>query len=106
MSASAIPAPERSLEQRMAALNRANVIRVTRADWKRRARRGEVSVRAVLADPPELFESMKVLELLMAQPHVGRVKASKMLRIVNCSPSKTVGGLTMRQRVELAAWLG
>jgi hypothetical protein len=97
--------PERSLAQKREALLKANVVRTTRADWKKAAARGEVSVRAVLVDPPELFGAMKVLDLLMAQPHVGRVKALKMLRVASCSPAKTVGGLSMRQRVELAAWL-
>lgn len=98
--------PERTAAQRMSALMVANRIRVTRADWKKRARRGEVSVRACLLDPPAEFGSMKVLDLLLAKPHVGRVKALKMLRIVGVSPAKTVGGLTTRQRVELAALLG
>lgn len=102
---SVISAPERSLDQRMNALERANEVRTTRADWKKAAARGEVSVRAVLEDPPELFRSMRILDLLLAQPHVGRVKALKMLRVATVSPAKTVGGLTMRQRVELAALL-
>jgi hypothetical protein len=98
-------APERSLEQRRLALLRANVIRSARAEWKRQAHRGEVSVRDMLLEPGELFESMKIIDLLLARPKVGRVKATTMLRIAATSPTKTLGGLTVRQRGELARLL-
>ena len=98
-------APDRTLTQRLTALEEANRIRVGRADWKKAVKRGEADVRSVLLDPPPLFTTMKVLELLMAQRSLGKVKANKMLRVTGISPSKTVGGLTARQRNELAAFL-
>ncbi len=43
--------------------------------------------------------------MLLALPKVGRVKATKTLDSCRVSPSKTFGGLTDRQRAELASRL-
>ena len=42
--------------------------------------------------------------MLLAVPKYGRVKANKMLQTCRISPSKTIGGLSERQRTELV-WL-
>lgn len=99
-------APERSREQRMEALKSANRVRVYRAGLKREVAAGRRSAVDVLARPEELVETMKVVELLLAVPKVGRVKAHSMLRRHQVSPSKTVGGLSSRQRAALVAELG
>lgn len=95
-------APARSLEQRMEALLKANEVRSYRAVLKRDLKAGRVSLLDVIAAPPEEVDTAKVLDLLMASPKIGRVKAMKLLGQVKASPSKTVGGLSRRQRVELA----
>lgn len=95
-------APARSLEQRMDALARANEIRSARAREKQRIRReGLGRALAVLADPPARFETMKVWDLLIVIPGLGRVKVNRMLTVARISPSKTLGGMTERQRAEL-----
>ena len=94
-------APERSLNQRMDALTRANEIRTQRAQLKRDLKAGRVSIAALLADPPPYLETAKVLDMLLAVPKVGRVKANKVLTQCRVSPSKTIGGLSERQRAEL-----
>ena len=99
-------APERSYDQRIAALGRANEIRTHRAELKRDMKRGRAQVRDVLLEPDEKVHSMKVFELLLAAPKVGRVKANKILLRSKISPSKTVGGLSERQRREIAAIIG
>jgi hypothetical protein len=43
--------------------------------------------------------------MVLALPKVGRVKATKILQSCRVSPSKTFGGLSERQRAELAARL-
>lgn len=98
--------PERSLAQRMSALGKANRNRIRRADTKKAIGRRELSLDEVLdliVDPPEWMEAMKVLPLLLALPKVGRVKANKVLQSCRISPSKTLGGLSDRQREELVA---
>ena len=98
-------APERSRVQRMEALQRANDIRTRRAQLKRDLRAGTVSIHQMLADPPEYLATAKVVDMLLAVPKYGRVKANKVLQQCRISPSKTVGGLSDRQRTELVAHL-
>jgi hypothetical protein len=43
--------------------------------------------------------------MLLAVPKVGRVKATKILHSCRVSPGKTFGGLSERQRAELAGRL-
>lgn len=94
-------APERTALQRRRALERANVVRSFRAQMKTELRRGVVVVADVLVEPPPLVESMRVWDLLIAAPKFGRVKVRRTLTLAGVSPSRTVGGLTERQRVEL-----
>jgi hypothetical protein len=93
--------PERTLAQRMEALKGANKTRTARAQLKRDLKAGRRSVHELLLHPPESIETMKVYDLLLATPKVGRVKATKLLQRACISPSKTVGGLSARQRTEL-----
>ncbi len=98
-------APERSLMQRMDALNRANEIRTRRAQLKRDLKAGRVFIHDLLMEPPSYIETAKVFDLLLAVPKYGRVKANKVLTQCRISPSKTIGGLSQRQRTELVALL-
>lgn len=94
-------APERSLDQRMDALRRANEIRVRRAQLKKDLKEGRVMVERILGNPPDYVETAKVFDILMAVPKFGRVKAARFLNQCRISQSKTVGGLSERQRAEL-----
>ena len=98
-------APERSLMQRMDALNRANEIRSKRAQLKRDLKAGRAAIHELLLDPPSYLETAKVFDILLAVPKYGRVKANKVLTQCRISPSKTIGGLSERQRAELVALL-
>ena len=98
-------APERSLVQRMEALQRANEIRTRRAQLKRDLKGGRSSIHQLLLEPPEWVETAKVFDMLLAVPKYGRVKANKILQQCRISPSKTIGGLSERQRAELVAML-
>lgn len=102
----AVHTPDRSLDQRLRALGRANEIRSYRKELKAQVKLGERSVANVLADPESELETMKVFELLLTAPKTGRVKASRVLSQARVSPSKTVGGLSERQRRELLALVG
>jgi S13-like protein len=94
-------APVRSLDQRMEALKRANEIRVRRAQLKKDLKDGRLQIEEVLREPPEYVETAKVFDILMAVPKFGRVKAARFLNQCRISQSKTVGGLSERQRAEL-----
>jgi hypothetical protein len=98
-------APERSLDQRMEALKRANDIRSKRAQLKRDLKGNKVKIQTLLMDPPEYVQTAKVIDMLMAVPKYGRVKTNRILNQCRISPSKTIGGLSERQRAELVAQL-
>lgn len=106
MQSTMLQTPERTQQQRLEALRKANAIRLERAQLKERIRRGEVTITEVLADPPECVHTAKVLDLLLAVPKYGRVRANKVLERCRVSPAKTVNGLTPRQRKELLETLG
>lgn len=94
--------PDRSLDQRLNALSKANEVRAIRAQLKRDLKAGRRSISALLLDPPQFLETAKVVDIVLALPKVGRVKATKILNTCRVSPSKTFGGLSARQRAELA----
>ena len=85
----------------MDALQRANHIRSRRAELKRDLKAGRASIHTLLLEPPDFVETAKVLDMLLAVPKYGRVKANKILTQCRISPSKTIGGLSQRQRREL-----
>jgi hypothetical protein len=62
---------------------------------------GRVRVQQILSSPPDFVETAKVFDILMAVPKFGRVKAARFLNQCRISQSKTVGGLSDRQRAEL-----
>ena len=95
--------PSRSLDQRLDALGRANEIRVRRAQLKRQLKAGEVTIDQVLLDPPSYVLTAKVHDMLLAVPRLGRVRAAKLLGQCRISQSKTIGGLSERQRAELVS---
>ncbi|HWF25210.1 MAG TPA: hypothetical protein VG275_07175 [Solirubrobacteraceae bacterium] len=97
---------DRSLAQRLDALQRANDVRTDRAKLKRNVKAGRIHAGYVLTSPPPEAQTMKVYDLLLAVPKYGRVKTNKALALARISPAKTVGGLTERQSYELAGWLG
>jgi hypothetical protein len=100
-----VQAPLRSLDQRMDALRRANEIRVRRAQLKKDLKAGSVQIEEILSTPPQYVETAKVVDILMAVPKFGRVKAARFLNQCRISQSKTVGGLSERQRTELVGLL-
>lgn len=98
--------PERTVVQRFEALSRANEIRGYRARLKKDLKAGRVRVIDLLtADPIEELVTMKIVDLLIAVPTLGRVRANEVLRRCRISPSKTLDGLSGRQRGELVGHL-
>lgn len=91
----------RTLKQRMAALKRANAIRTHRRILKEDIAKGLVDAIPIIRDPYSEVLTMKVWDLLLAIPGVGKVKTNAALRRCSVSTSKTLGGLSDRQRDEL-----
>ncbi len=91
--------------QHMQALQRANAVRLARAELKRRVAVGEISAAEVILDTPWQAKSMSVSDLLTSQRRWGHTRCRKFLQCVPMSENKTVGSMTDRQRQALAQML-
>jgi len=85
----------------MNALRQANQVRGLRAKLKQDLREGTVRLEHILATGADYLASAEVFDLLVAVPKIGPVKAAHLLSIARISPSKTVAGLSARQRARL-----
>ena len=94
-------APAKTLDQRLRALRQANEIRGSRAALKKQLASSRVRIEDVLAQPPDWARTAKVNALLLALPKIGPARAARVLSQCRIAPSKTVGGLSERQRGEL-----
>jgi hypothetical protein len=100
MNATATIAP--AGPQYMRALERANKVRLARAELKRRVALDAVAVAEVILACPWEAESMAVGDLLMSQRRWGQTRCRKFLAQVPMSEKKTIGSMTERQRRTVA----
>jgi hypothetical protein len=91
--------------QRMQALERANAVRLKRAQLKRGIADGRMSAADVILDLPWEASSWPVGELLTSQRRWGSIRAHKLLAGLHISETRPVGALTQRQRQVLATQL-
>lgn len=96
------------MAQHLTALEKANRIRLGRAEVKRRLHAGDVSFKDLILDPPEVIMTMTVYELLISQRQWARTRA---LRIINkpelrISETTTIRKLTHRQQKALVELVG
>ena len=84
--------------QHMRALERANSVRLARAELKRAVARGDLDPADVVRDCPWQTESMTISELLTSQRRWGRTRARKFLLPLALNENKQLGTLTSRQR--------
>ena len=91
--ASSVEAP-----QHMRALERANLVRLARAELKREIARGDRDPSQVVEECPWETESMTLAELLTSQRRWGRTRARKFLMPLSLNENKQLGTLTSRQR--------
>ena len=88
--------------QHMRALQRANEVRLARAELKRRVASGELSAAEVIRMPPDEALTMEVAELLMSQRRWGHTRARRFLAGIPMAETKPLGSMTPRQRDTLA----
>jgi hypothetical protein len=91
--------------QYMRALERANEVRLARAELKRRVADGDLCAADVILTAPWEVESMAVADLLMSQRRWGHTRCRKFLAGIPMSETKTIGSMTERQRRTLSALL-
>jgi hypothetical protein len=88
--------------RRLEALKRANAVRSERAELKRALRSGTADIAELLLGPPEFLLSARLSQILLAVPGYGHVRVNRLLKRCRISPLKTIGGLSERQRDEVA----
>lgn len=88
-------------DRRMAALKKANEIRIGRARLKQQLRDGDARIEQILATPPKCACTATVLDLLLAVPKIGPARAARLLTNARVSQTKIIGTLTERQRAQL-----
>ena len=91
--------------QHLQALERANQVRLARAELKRRVAAGQMSAGEIVLACPVEAEGMAVSDLLMSQRRWGRTRCRKFLATIPLSENKTIGSMTERQRHAFAAML-
>ena len=96
-AAATAPAP-----QHMRALQRANRVRLARAELKRQVADGQLDAAEVVLSNPWEAESMTIAELLLSQHRWGRTRCRRFLASVPMNETKTIGSMTERQRRALA----
>ncbi len=99
-AATMTPAP-----QHLQALERANAVRLARAELKRRIAAGDISAADVILASRWEAESMTVADLLASQRRWGQTRCRRFLQSIPMSESKTIGSMTDRQRRAVAAQL-
>ncbi len=92
--------------QRLRALERANEVRLARAELKRRIANGAISAADVILAPPKEARSWAVGDLLLSQRRWGATRCRKFLVRNQVSETKPLDQLTERQRRLLAGQLG
>ena len=98
-TATMAPAPP----QHMQALQRANEVRLARAELKRKIGEGRITVDEVILTCPWEAASMTIAELLTSQRRWGTARCSKFLAGIGMPETKKVGSMTERQRTVLRA---
>ena len=92
-------------DQHLRALERANEVRLARAELKRQIAAEEISASHVILDCPWEASSMSISDLLMCQRRWGRARCRRLLVSLGVPENKQIETLTQRQRSALAAVL-
>ncbi len=90
-------------EQRMAALDLANEIRIERAKLKLRVKAGEVQPWRLILDPPACITGVDSFAFCSWLPRTARQRTTTVLRKAGVPSHRLVGSLTQNQRERLSS---
>jgi hypothetical protein len=98
-----MPLPTLTEEQRRQALQKAAEARKKRAEVKEQLKKGQLSLRDLLArgSSDDIVGKMKVSNALESLPGVGKVRARKIMERLDISSSRRVRGLGAKQKEAL-----
>ncbi len=90
-------------EQRAAALERAAEARRVRAEIKQLLKTGSLTLPDVFerAEEDDLIGGIKVSALVVSMPHMGKVKAKRLLEDLGIADNRRLRGLGARQKAAL-----
>ena len=99
--------PERTAEQRSAALDRALAARRDRARLRTDLKAGLVDGRQLIADAAhdDRWHQVRVRWLLESLPGIGPARAERLIEACSIAPTRRLGGVSDRQRRALLAEL-
>lgn len=98
------PTTAEPIPQHLAALERANTLRVAGAAVRREIKRGELSLDQAITDPRAGV--LTVFDLVAAQQRWGTARTAKALAALRVRETKRVRELTVRQRAMIAEECG
>ncbi|MCP4304449.1 MAG: integration host factor [bacterium] len=98
-----MPAPKMTDEQRAAALARAGEARRVRAEVKQLLKTGSLSLEDVFerAEENDLIAGIKVSAVVVSMPHMGKIKAKRLLEELGIAENRRLRGLGPRQKEAL-----
>jgi hypothetical protein len=98
-----MPAPKMTDEQRGAALARAGEARRVRAEVKQLLKTGSLSLADVFdrAAEDDLIAGIKVSAVVVSMPHMGKIKAKRLLEELGIAENRRLRGLGSRQKEAL-----
>lgn len=96
--------PERTVEQRQSALDRAMQVRRERAQLRQDLKAGRVDPLQVIDQ--EQYGAVRVTWFLQSLPGIGAARAATMMTELQIADSRRLGGLSDRQRAGLSSRLG
>jgi hypothetical protein len=93
---------DRTIEQRMAALEKANAIRFYRVTIREGLKAGRIHIVDLIATPKDKLDprlhSLRVHHVLRWAPRLDKTGADRLHHKAQISYTKTLGGMTDRQR--------
>lgn len=98
-----MPLPKMTDEERAAALARAAEARRVRAEIKQLLKTGTLTLDEVFAraEEDDLVAGIKIGSLIVSMPHMGKVKAMRLLEDLEIEDSKRLRALGSRQKERL-----
>lgn len=102
-----MPLPKLSLEEKKAALKKAQRVRSARAKIRQDLKAGRKNIRQILENiDDDVIAKMRVAYLLESLPRIGKVRTRKIMNDIGIDETRRIQGLGVRQKQALIQRLG
>lgn len=98
--------PQITPEQRMAALEKANIVRKERSELKLKLKNGDLTLAQLfeMAINDTIASKIKVISALESIPGCGKIKAKRIMEEFSIASNRRVGGLGEIQKADLVSF--